>query len=467
MPRIASFVAPMILALSCLAAPVLAQAPAPSPAPRAENPIMARARAAWEALPLAERSAIQDDLVWATPYRGTNHGDFGRLTFNALRMVAPKRPGGEEAVLQPQERAALAAEAAKARAAIGFAMVNETRSGASLGVPRKLLPRHLDIDAGARFESGDRAASLDTFRLSESDRPLAMVYDDLRAPQPSRRVTYSVLRPDFFVIVTETPTQAAYIRGARGLAGPEAQVRGFRLTWPKSQQARYEALAVAVSNSFEPFGAKADAKLASTDVKSDGPAARPAPVPPAAALALALSADRFVAFPPGACDSPRIAGAAARILRRDPDSGLALLEAPGARAQPLKLEPAQAADGQQALLLFAARGGEMGLSVAPGDVKQDGGTAPRLVATLPPQATGALVLSRSGQWLGLTPPGAEAMMAASHRLVTADGVLSFADLQQKLGAVGVLNQPSAGALAAAATPSLQTLHCANEAAAAR
>jgi len=58
---------------------VSAQAPAP-----ATNPQIAAAQASFEALPEAERKAIQADLIWAGGFTGAASGSFGALTFRAI-----------------------------------------------------------------------------------------------------------------------------------------------------------------------------------------------------------------------------------------------------------------------------------------------------------------------------------------------------------------------------------------------
>lgn len=78
----------------------LAQAPAPAP-----NPQLAAAQASFEALPEAERKAIQTDLIWAGLFNAAVSGSYGPLTFRAINALKAGR-GEPNGVLSPAERAA-------------------------------------------------------------------------------------------------------------------------------------------------------------------------------------------------------------------------------------------------------------------------------------------------------------------------------------------------------------------------
>ena len=124
--------APTLLALAA----VLSSAAAQTPPTEAQ---LQAARTTFEAMPEAERRAIQDALVWTGDYNGAVDGGFGKRTFDALvkfETRARLKPDGQ---LDAQERAALEAAAKKARQDLRFAIVTEERSGLKIGVPQRLL----------------------------------------------------------------------------------------------------------------------------------------------------------------------------------------------------------------------------------------------------------------------------------------------------------------------------------------
>src|SRR6478735_7219386 len=122
----------IVLTLALLSAP-LASAQAPAP-----NPQMAAAQAGFEALPEAERKAIQNDLIWAGQFNGAVSGSYGPLTFRAINAFKGAR-GPADGVLAPADRAALARAAQAARDVAGFRVLADDKTGVQIGIPSKLL----------------------------------------------------------------------------------------------------------------------------------------------------------------------------------------------------------------------------------------------------------------------------------------------------------------------------------------
>src|SRR3972149_4797720 len=75
-------------------------------------------RAVYEAMTLAERVAIQSDLVWTGDLNGLPDGEFGERSITAVKAYQKRQGGKETGILNPQERSQLAA-AAKARQGSG------------------------------------------------------------------------------------------------------------------------------------------------------------------------------------------------------------------------------------------------------------------------------------------------------------------------------------------------------------
>ena len=81
------------LFIACLAAPALAQTkpaekPAAKPAAKPATPAAAAkpapAKTGYEAMPVAERIAIQSDLVWTGDLNSTANGEWGPLSLSAV-----------------------------------------------------------------------------------------------------------------------------------------------------------------------------------------------------------------------------------------------------------------------------------------------------------------------------------------------------------------------------------------------
>lgn len=138
MPRLRPATAGALLMALCAAAvPASAQTAAPALGAAQPDPVFAAAQKAFESLPEADRKAIQDDLVWATDFRGGTSGSFGPLTFKAVSAFQKQAGATVDGILKPEQRAAIAAAANKARASAKFSVLVDGKTGVRIGVPQR------------------------------------------------------------------------------------------------------------------------------------------------------------------------------------------------------------------------------------------------------------------------------------------------------------------------------------------
>ncbi|MDP4005767.1 serine protease [Methylobacterium sp. NEAU K] len=354
--------------------------------PGAPDPAFDATKAAFEALPEAERKAIQDALIWTGDFNAVVSGAFGRRTFDALTAYRSRAGGADP--LDPRGRAALLAAGEAAKAAARFRVAPDPGSGAVIGVPERLLARRTALPAGTRWQSADGRVTLETRAFPPGGETLDTLFEQATAPLPNRKVTYTLRRPESLVVTAETGTGLSYIRYD---AGPQG-VRGFLIGYDRALAPEVGRLVIAVANAFAPFPAPA----------APAPAAAPASGPSAAAAPPALWGTGLVVAPGRVltasavlegCATLRIGPAPARVLATDP-AGLALLEAPGAPAAirpPVRTDPPAADEG----LIALAQGPDGGLA-APAKAVPGG-----VVAPLQPGSAGAPVLDGSGRLVGL------------------------------------------------------------------
>ncbi|CAO4184511.1 serine protease [Methylorubrum aminovorans] len=404
---------PVLLAAG-FATGALAQVPAPPALPRpkpaasvppAPDPAFEAARAAFEALPEAERQGLQDALVWTGDYNGVTTGAFGKRSFEGIQTYQTRTGAAPTGLLTPPERIALKREAEAARRAARFKVQPDSASGTLVGVPEALLPKKSAIPGGSRWQSADGRVTLDTKSFPQGETNLDALFERATAAMPGRKVTYKLKKSDFIVITAETAGGRSYIRYAEGPAG----IRGFTIGYDRSVSETVDRLVIAIANTFTPFP---DGAPAATAPAAAGPAPRP-PVPglaapPAASLpgaqaearpaatGLLLGGGRVLtaASALDACAAPRIGGVAARIERRDAAGSLALLSAEGLAGAPPPLRTEPVGEGEALLVLGAQAKGRP--SVAPASAAVEGVYAP-----LQPGAGGAPVLDRAGRLIGL------------------------------------------------------------------
>ena len=112
----------------------LPQKPPAKPMPRSATP-MPPCR-------LAERVAIQSDLIWSGDYNGGVTGEFGDRAIAAVKAFQKKQKGKETGILTPEERAALAGAVKSQREQVGWRIVEDpVMPGVFLGIPGKLVDR--------------------------------------------------------------------------------------------------------------------------------------------------------------------------------------------------------------------------------------------------------------------------------------------------------------------------------------
>lgn len=447
---------------------LVAAAFVPPASAQSPDPALQAAMRAFDALSETERKAIQADLIWTGHLNSTATGAFGPLTFRAVNAFKGAQ-GAADGMLAPAERQALARAAQTARTAAGFSLLTDERSGVRLGIPQKLLPkRDANTLGGSRWQSADQRVTLDTSAVPQGE-PLPSLFEKATAPNPNiqRRVTYKLLRPDFFVIAGETPSGKFYRRVAAGPAG----TRGFSIGYDKALSASFDRVVTAIADSFEPFPGAEPTK----------PASSPAPVAarPEAARPVSERVGTGLVVAPGlvltartaveGCKSVRAGGRAATLRPVDPAGGLALVEVAGLSVAE---RPAFAGDvapsaGESVLALAFARGADGGLAAValPGEVVAAGAA---VSLPLQPGQAGSPVFDRQGRLLGVVasePPagGLVAGVAPLRRYALAGAemlrpVLAKAEVALSPGPAG--GTLSTGAIVARNAPALVAIACA-------
>src|SRR3569623_1843847 len=152
-----------------------------------------------DAMAQAERLSLQSDLAWVGQYNGAITGDVSARMVEAIKEYQKLRGGKPTGVLNPQERAALAETARKKQESVGWKMVMEPTSGARLGIPQKLVPNQATDANGSKWTSPTGTVQVMLSRRKEAT-PTTAKLDYAEKKDPSRKVDYTVVKPDFFVL---------------------------------------------------------------------------------------------------------------------------------------------------------------------------------------------------------------------------------------------------------------------------
>ncbi len=360
----------------------------PAAAQPAPDPKLQAAQQVFDGLPEDERRAIQSDLIWTGHYNGTVTGGFGPLTFRAINTFAGKTGAAADGLLTPAQRKALKDGAARARSEAGFEIVTDSRSGIRIGVPLKVLPKAGTAPlGGGRWQSADGKVTLDT-RVGQPGETLASLFERATAANPNspdRKVTYKLLRPDFYVVSGETRTGKFYARMAEGPAG----LRGFSVGYDKAMAERIDRLVIAVAAAFEPFPAPGSpAPVAGPERSVDSPVQSPVRSVTAVRLAAGRAVTSRAAL--DACPGPRIAGSPVQVTAGA--GALVTLDIAGG-GMPAPVRTDAPAEGEDLVVLSHAAEGLVAMPARAGSI----GGAPAIMAPLQPGAAGSPVFDRSGR----------------------------------------------------------------------
>ena len=409
---------PMLAALLLAPTTALAQVPAAKPAPAAKppaatapaaatpakpaaapNPAIEAARLVYEALPLADRVAIQDGLVWTGDYSGSLDGTFGRMTFEAIAAYQTRHRFAPDGILTNPALKLLAETATAKKTAVGFQPVDDKATGVRIHLPTRVLGPAAKRDGGTRWIGREGRIQIDTFAYPDAD--LAQLFERMKAEAPGRKVVYAVMRTDWFVVSDEAGGRHGYARFVRGAEG----VRGFVFSVDAAVGPEFDRVVIATAGRFEPFpGTTPVAGTPTTPTAPTTPTGPATPAGPAqpsvaapatpAASGLLVAPGRVVttAAAVASCRTLTVAGRPATVATPDA-GGLATLSVTGGNAGPVRLA---AAEGPLTVVASGESGGRATLVAVAGEA-----VAGRARAALQRGAQGAPVLDARGALVAL------------------------------------------------------------------
>ena len=205
------------------------------------------AQDAFAGIPPAERQKIQAALSWSGDYTGTGNGDDPMLA--AIKNFQKRNKNKITGVLSPTERAALLAAADAHEKDFGWNVVVDPATGIRIGLPTKMVPIARDAARGTRWSSAHGEVQVETFRIADPDLKLPALFEQQKKEPATRRVEYSTLRDDSFVISglqgLKLYTVRAQMRGG--------EVRGFTIFYDQMMETIVAPVMVAMASAFSPF----------------------------------------------------------------------------------------------------------------------------------------------------------------------------------------------------------------------
>jgi hypothetical protein len=201
------------------------------------------------AMAQAERQAIQSDLAWVGHYNGAINGEVSDRMVAAIKAFQKDRGAKQTGVLNPQERGALAEGAKKRQDNVGWKIVFDAGTGVRLGVPTKLVPQQSSDANGVKWSSTTGTIQVQMARRKEAGPTTAKFAEQEKKEPAGRKIEYSVVKPDFFVLSGMQGLKKFYLRGQ--IKGDE--VRILTILYDQATEGTMESVVVAMSSAFTPF----------------------------------------------------------------------------------------------------------------------------------------------------------------------------------------------------------------------
>jgi peptidoglycan hydrolase-like protein with peptidoglycan-binding domain len=201
------------------------------------------------AMAQAERQAIQSDLAWVGQYNGAISGEVSERMVAAIKEFQKSRGGKQTGVLNSQERGVLAETAKRRQETVGWKIVTDPGTGARLGVPSKLVPQQSSDANGAKWSSSTGTIQIELSRRKQANPSTAKLAEQEKKEPAGRKVEYTVVKPDFFVLSGMQGLRKFYVRGQ--YKGDE--VRILTILYDQATEGTVEPVVIAMSSAFNPF----------------------------------------------------------------------------------------------------------------------------------------------------------------------------------------------------------------------
>jgi S1-C subfamily serine protease len=269
----------MLIALA-FPAPALAQDSAPAaaakPAPKAKAkkaaakkeapaapaaPASPAQRAAYAAMPVGERLAIQSDLIWTGDLSGSVDPDFGDRAIAAVRSFQKRNKLDETGILTSEQRQTLAASMRGRKDYNGWRLVEDTAvPGVRLGVPSKLVPNTEVGITGSRWSSARGEIQIETFRERMAGATMQELFDELKKRPSNRRVETSSIKDNAFALSGMQGLKKFHVRAFL----KDNEARGITILFDQAMETIMLPMVETIVSSYLPFG---DPSTASTSRK--------------------------------------------------------------------------------------------------------------------------------------------------------------------------------------------------------
>jgi S1-C subfamily serine protease len=221
----------------------------PSAAP--PPPATTAQKDAYAAIPVAERLAIQSDLVWSGDLVGGLDPEFGDRAIAAVKAFQKRNKFDETGILTPEQRQTLGGAMRSRKEYNGWRIVEDTVTpGVRLGIPAKLVPQTEIGTTGSRWTAARGEIQIETFREKMAGSQLSELFEEMKKRPSGRRTETSSLAANSFTIAGMQGLKRFHIRAYL----KDNEARGITILFDQAMEGIMLPMVDTITNSFLPFG---------------------------------------------------------------------------------------------------------------------------------------------------------------------------------------------------------------------
>lgn len=235
------------------------KAPAKEETAAPPAPASAEQKAAYAALPVAERLAIQSDLVWTGDLSGGLDAQFRDRAIAAVKSFQRRNKYEETGILTPEQRQVLAGAMRSRKEYNGWRVVEDAANpGVRLGIPGKLVPQTETGATGSRWTAPRGEIQIETFREKMAGSTLSELFEEMKRRPASRRVETGSLAANSFTLAGLQGLKRFYVRAYL----KDNEARGIVILFDQAMEGIMLPMVDIITHSFRPFGDPAGASSA-------------------------------------------------------------------------------------------------------------------------------------------------------------------------------------------------------------
>ena len=194
-----------------------------------------------------ERLKLQAALLWSGDYPDT--AATGDPMLEAVKNFQKRIKAKVTGQLTGAERGKLLAAAHEHEEEFGWSVVADPATAIRIGLPTKMLPVTREAAHGTLWSSRHGDIQVETFRLTDPDLKLSALFEREKKEPSTRRVEYSVLHDDNFLISGLQGLRKFSVRATLR----NGEVRGVVMSFDQAMEGIVTPVLAAVASSFTPF----------------------------------------------------------------------------------------------------------------------------------------------------------------------------------------------------------------------